>query len=215
MRATTKNFKCIDPIYNFDELKPFISEDVEFGNDCIYRAINVQAKLPHLELDVRFGAPYFLGHNPGHLTAGRYYSPYQWHAWVEDDNTIYDSCDAFTLNSTPIDPKKVLVITDIPSFANCKNTPERALAILDFFKKTCIFWGNKPDAPDVILFEGITIADAGYGPYIFDHMADAAICSDDTGTAMGIMTDSEFDILYGQVIDRCPEVYQVEATVLS
>lgn len=210
MRAITKNFKCIDSVYDFSEIEPFVDEDVEFGNDCIYRAINVQAKLPHLELDVRFGAPYFLGSNPGHLRAGRYYAPYQWHAWVEDDNTIYDSCDAFTINDTPIDPKKVLVISDIPAFTNYRNTAERALAILDFFKKTCIFWGNKPDAPDVILFEGLTVADAGYGPYVFAHMQDADTCMDDTGTMMGVMTDNEFDILFDGVIERHPEILQVQ-----
>lgn len=90
-----KKLACIDGMYNYKKY----TEDMRFGSDCAYRALQIQGKT---NLDINFGfvlcKKYLMnGVDKEYKSIGGGYTvPYAWHVWNEDDNTIYDSCGAFS-----------------------------------------------------------------------------------------------------------------------
>jgi hypothetical protein len=162
---THKHFKqarSIDTVYDFDtQVKPYLDEDSQVvkGNDCIYRAMTVQDAYPDAPLNLCFGTPYYRGTSPireGGHQVGQYFRGYTWHAWLEDEDAVYDSPDCLREHlGLNIPFNTVCVVSGCPTFPKIECPNSRVDLIEEWCGKVILTMQSKGEFPDCVYFEGV------------------------------------------------------------
>ena len=154
-----KVFNCVDDFYQVKK-----SWGVPFGQDCAYRALDVQREKG---LEIGYGTLIvktslvtddYVAEN----SMKGYCIPYAWHAWCEDEGNIYDSCGALTKFGVDISSIKSVLVIDAP-------TTITNLTIFHKYIKNTISQLSKKGSPDVVYIQGVG---EGIGEFGADFMGD-------------------------------------------
>jgi hypothetical protein len=148
-----KKLGCIDEIYEFTQY----TNELRFGSDCAYRALQVQGKT---NLDINFGfvlckKKLMNGLDKNFKSVGGGYTvPYAWHVWNEDDNTIYDSCSAFSRWGFDTSKVQSVLVVDGPNIKTVKEFDKW----VEKLAKSMIMKGS----PDMVYIQGIAVEQSDY-----------------------------------------------------
>jgi hypothetical protein len=154
-----KVFNCVD---NFYQVKK--SWGVTFGQDCAYRALDVQREKGY---EIGYGVMLV---NKSLVTDAyvaenslkSYCMPYAWHAWCEDEGNIYDSCGALAEFGVDISSIKSVGVIDAPTTITNYNLFQKYI-------KNIMSVLSKKNGPDVVYIQGVG---QGISPYGVDFMGD-------------------------------------------
>jgi hypothetical protein len=148
-----KVFNCVDDFYQVKK-----SWGVPFGQDCAYRALDVQREKG---LEIGYGTlivksslvtDTYVAEN----SLKGYCIPYSWHVWCEDKGNIYDSCAALTKFGVDISSINSVVVIDAP-------TTITNLTIFHKYIKNLISVLSKKGSPDVVYIQGVGEATDMFG----------------------------------------------------
>lgn len=148
-----KTFKSQKPYFtnNWSDYSPL-------GHDCMYRSItveqntNIKKEFGMILINKKNNKDYGPNGNPQRFLSYRnYYSPYRWHVWNENEDTIFDYPEAIFEHSgaTTSNVQNVLVI-EAPKHINHPKT-------LDLYLKTTVKNLMFKGSYDLIYIKGVAL----------------------------------------------------------